>query len=391
MGLYREIYDLALKYNDYIIHCRRTVHQNPELSMQEFETAAFIRNELDKMGILWEAVGETGTLGTLPATGNDGCVVALRADIDALPINEDTGLPYASKNPGRMHACGHDGHVSMLIGAAKILSSLKERPNTVKLLFQPAEEVGRGAGLMIDGGALRGVDVIYGSHLWPDIPTGQIGLRDGYAMAGADKYLIRITGRGGHGSEPQSCADPIPACTSIVDAIHQIKSLSLRGDTPMVLTVGYIRCGTTMNIIPESGEVCGTIRWFDESSRQLAHERIHRIAECSSAMYDCRAETEFTGLCPCTVNTPEAAEQARRILASMCGEAAVSTDFRLSFVSEDFSFYCDRIPSVFGFVGCGGSEEHYGLHSAHFTPDEAALKLGSAVYAAFAAGYKKPL
>ena len=389
MSLYKEIYDLAAKYNDYIINTRRTVHQNPELSMQEFETAAFIRKELDSMGISWKPVHETGTLGTLPATVSGGCTVALRADIDALPVNEATGLPFASKSEGKMHACGHDCHISMLLGAAKVLSSFKERPNEIKFIFQPAEEFGTGAGIMIDSGVLEGVDVIYGSHMWPDIPTGQIGLRDGPAMAGADKYFIKVKGRGGHGSEPQKCCNPIPACTSIVNGIHQVKSLSLRGDVPLTLTVGSIHCGTAMNIIPDSGEICGTIRWFDRKDQKLARERIKKIAEGSCLMYDCKAETEFTEICPCTFNTPSEAEKARQMLASMCGEAAVSTDFELPLGSEDFSFYCEKIPAVFGFVGCTSTKEHYGLHNPHFSPDEDALKMGSALYTAFALGYKK--
>lgn len=389
MGLYREIYDLTAANHEYMVNIRRMLHQNPELSMEEYETAALIRRELDQMGIAWKAVGETGTLGTIPATAPGGCTVALRADIDALPVQEETGLPFSSRVDGKMHACGHDGHTAMLLGAAKTLMTLKERPNTVKLLFQPAEETGKGAGVMIEGGALDGVDAIYGSHLWPEIPLGKVGLRDGAVMAGADKYVIKVTGKGGHGSEPQNCNDPIPACTSIVDGIHQIKSLSLRGDTPMVLTVGYIKCGTVMNVIPDSGEICGTIRWYDRKTQETAHNRLKKIADGSALMYDCKAETNIMDICPCTCNNVEQAETAREILADMCGTEAVSTDFKLATGSEDFSFYCEKVPAVFGLVGCCGEGDHYSIHSPYYTWDEKALTMGSALYAAFACGCKK--
>jgi len=389
LNYYDEVRELAKKYSDYTIQTRRTIHQNPELSMQEYETAALIRRELDAMGISWRAIGETGTLGTLPATEPGGYTVALRADIDALPVCEDTGLPFASKVEGKMHACGHDSHAAMLLGAAKILSSMKKRPNTTVFVFQPAEEFGTGARLMIDGNALDGVDVIYGSHVWPDVPAGQIGLLDGPLMAGADKYIIRVLGKGGHGSQPERCHDPIPACTSIADGIHQVKSLSLRGDTPLVLTVGYIKCGTAMNIVPDSGELSGTIRWFDREAQKIARERIQKIADGSCAMYDCKAEVEFTEICPCTVNDPTIAAFARSALSAMYGDEAVLSSFPLALGSEDYSFYCEKIPAVFGWVGCGRDGMNYGLHNPHFVLDESALEKGAALYAAFACGYQK--
>ncbi len=388
MDIYEEIRGLAAKYFDYAVQIRRTIHQNPELGMQEHETAALIRRELDKMGISWRAVGETGTVGTLPATEPGGYTVALRADIDALPLKELTGLPFASKVDGKMHACGHDTHAAMLLAAAKILTSLKNRPNNTVFIFQPAEELGSGAKHMIAGNALEGVDVIYGSHIWPDTPAGQVGLKDGPLMAGADKYIVRVKGRGGHGSQPERCCDPIPACTSIVDAIHQVKSLSLRGDIPLVLTVGYIQCGTAMNIIPDSGEVCGNIRWFDRESQQIAHERIRKIAEGSCFIYGCEAEVEFIELVPCTGSSPEYAAQARKALASMYGEEAVQKELPLALGSEDFSYYGESIPSVFGWVGCRFDGLKYNLHSPNFVFDESAMEVGSATYAAFACEYK---
>lgn len=389
MSMYSEIKALAGKYIDYTVQIRRTIHSKPELSMQEYETAALIRRELDAMNIRWRAVGETGTLATLPATEPGGCTVALRADIDALPVCEDTGLPYASRVEGVMHACGHDSHAAMLLGAAKILSSMDKRSNTVVFVFQPGEEYATGAKLMICGGALENVDAIFGAHIWPDIPLGQVGLMDGPLMAGADKYVIKVNGKGGHGSQPERCNNPIPACTAITDGIHQIKSLSLRGETPMALTVGYIKCGTAMNVIPDSGEVAGSIRWLDRESQQAARRRIKKIAEGSCAMHDCDTEIEFTELVPNTVNDPACTAVARRALAEMYGDEAVMANFPLALGGEDFSFYCEKLPAVFALVGCGHKDLTYGLHNPHFTFDESALEPGSALYAAFACAFRK--
>lgn len=380
---------LAEQNREYTVMIRRRIHQNPELGMREYKTAALIREELDNMGIAWKPVGETGTYGILPATEPGGATVALRADIDALPVCEETGLPFSSQNAGVMHACGHDCHAAMLLGSARVLSAMEHRPNTVAFVFQPAEELAAGAHQMIEHGALENVDVIYGSHVWPDIPAGKVGLRDGGFMAGADKFTIRITGRGGHGSQPENCCDPIPALTSIVDAIHQIKGLSLRGDAPLALTVGYIHCGSAMNIIPDGGEVGGTIRWFDRASQNVVHKRLKELADGSCAMYGCQAEVEITELCPCTSNDPICAAQARGALSAMYGENAVSTDFQLALGGEDFSFYGRVIPSVFGMIGCGMGEKTVSLHNPHFTLDEKILEMGVALYAKFACDYHK--
>lgn len=383
------IRQLAEQNWEYTVKIRRQIHKNPELSMREYETAALIRAELDKMGIAWKPAGETGTYGILPATEPGGATVALRADIDALPVCENTGLPFSSQNEGVMHACGHDCHAAMLLGGAKVLSALKHRPNSVVFVFQPAEEFALGARQMIEHGALEGVDVIYGSHVWPDIPAGKIGLRDGGFMAGADKFTVRISGKGGHGSQPENCCDPIPACTSIADAIHQIKGLSLRGDTPLALTVGYIRCGSAMNIIPDSGEVSGSIRWFDRATQNKVRVRIKELADGSCAMYGCRAEVEVVELCPCTSNDPLCAAQARKALSALYGEDAALTDFPLALGGEDFSFYGQVIPSVFGLIGCGNGEKTVSLHNPHFTVDEKILEMGVALYAKFACDYRK--
>jgi len=389
LNIYNEIRGLAEKYKDYTVQIRRKIHEHPELSLQEHETAALIRRELDSMGIAWKAIGETGTVGILPASEAGGCTVALRADIDALPVCEATDLPFASKEKGKMHACCHDAHTAMLLGAARILSSLESRRNTVVFLFQPAEELGVGAKLMLENGVLRGVDAIYSSHIWPDVPAGQICLQSGLLMAGADKFRIRVIGKGGHGSQPERCRNPLPACTAIADGIHQIKSLSISGDIPSALTVGYLQCGTAQNTIPDFGELGGTLRWLDGKARQTVLDRIQRLADSACSMYDCTAELEFTDLCLCVVNDEHCAECAEDALSAMYGESSLAKGYPPVLVGEDFSYYCDKLPSFLSWIGCGHEGQSIGLHSPSIVLDEAVLEKGTALYAAFACGYNK--
>jgi amidohydrolase len=387
MNSYNEIRNLSIDYNNYIVQIRRTLHQNPELSLEEYDTAKLIRTELDNMKIPWRAV-DTGTVATLKGQVG-GYTVALRADIDALPISENTGLTFSSKIDGRMHACGHDGHTAMLLGAAKILASLPERPNNVVFIFQPAEEHGIGALRMIEGGALEGVDTMYGSHVWPDLPTGKVVVMDGPMMAGADKFAVKVIGRGGHGSQPEKCIDPIPAVTAIVDAIHQMKSISLRGDTPLALTVCYVKCGTAINVIPDSGELGGTIRWFSKESQQLSHERIRQIAEDCAAMYGAKAEVEIVPLCGCTSNDADCAQQARNAMSLLFGKDAIIPKIPLALGSEDFSHYGEKVPTAFAWIGCGNSTDQMGLHNPGFKINEECLKYGAALYAQYAYDFKK--
>lgn len=383
------IRQLAEQYGEDIVALRRQLHRCPELGREEHQTAAFIRAELDKLGIPWRAVGATGTLATLEATKEGGSTVVLRSDIDALPVEEETGLDFASQIPDMMHACGHDCHIAMLLGAAKILVAVPERVNTVRFLFQPAEECGAGALDMIEGGVLDGADTVYGAHIWPDVPRGKIAIPDGPVMAGGDSFVIRVTGLGGHGSQPERCKNPIPVVTAITDQIHQIKALCVRGDEPLAVTVGYIQCGTAKNVIPDSGELGGTIRWFSRETRELVMHKICTIAENCAALYGVEAEVTFSPISGSVNNHADCARQAREALSALYGEEKVISHIPVSMSSEDFAFYGEHVPTVFAWIGCLKDGAAYGLHNPHFDPDESVLPAGSALHACYGLNFRK--
>ena len=384
----QKIRRLAETYANDIIALRRRFHRCPELGRSEFKTTELIRAELDALGISWRAVGATGTLATLSGS-EDGDTVILRSDIDALPVKEETGLECASEIPGMMHACGHDCHIAMLLGAAKILAAVPERRNTVRLLFQPAEECGAGALDMIEGGVLEGADTIYGAHVWPDVPRGKVSIVNGPVMAGGDSFVIRVFGRGGHGSQPERCVNPVPVVTAITEAIHQIKSLRVRGDEPLAVTVGYIQCGTARNVIPDCGELGGTIRWFSHETRRLVMEKIRLIAANCAAIYGAEAEVTFDVISSYVHNDASCAQQARDALAAMYGADAVVSNMPVSMSSEDFAYYGEKIPGVFAWVGCLKDGAVHGLHNPHFDPDESVLPMGAALHALYALNFRK--
>ena len=368
-----------------VIRIRRTLHRHPEPAFEEYQTAALVRQMLDRLGISWKSCG-TGTVAELP--GRKGApVVVLRADMDALPVTEKTGLTFSSEAPGFMHACGHDGHTAMLLGAAMIMKSLPNLENNVKLVFQPAEENCKGANLLIGSGLLDDADVFYASHLWPTVPYGKVYIADGPVLAGGDIFNIRITGRGGHGAKAYMCIDPIPAITAITDAIHAIKSLDVPGDVPLTVTVGSIQCGSAPNVIPDSGEIGGTSRWFSSDVQQLIRKRIREIACQTAPVYGADAEVEFIPLSDSTYNDPKAAEEARRILRELYPEMVLS-EMPLDMASEDFAYYRKVAPSVMALIGCQKEETNCGLHSPGFTFEEEIMGVGMALYAGFAAGFK---
>lgn len=382
------IRQLAEQYKDEIIALRRQFHRCPELGREEYKTAEVIRAELDKLGIPWRAVGATGTVATLEGT-EKGHTVVLRSDIDALPVEEETGLPFASEVPGMMHACGHDCHIAMLLGAAKILSSLTERPNTVRFLFQPAEECGAGALDMIEGGVLEGADTVYGSHVWPDVPRGKVAIVDGPVMAGGDSFVIRVIGRGGHGSQPERCINPVPVVTAITNEIHQIKALRTRGDEPLSVTVGYVQCGAARNVIPDSGELGGTIRWVSRETREFVMEKIRLIAVCCASMYGAEAVVDFYPIASCVSNEPFCARQAREACTVLYGDDAVVPHIPMSMGSEDFAYYGEHVPVVFTWIGCLKDGAVHGVHNPHFDPDESVLPIGAALHALYAIEFRK--
>lgn len=385
-----EIHAKALAIQDYLTRVRQHLHQHPELGMQEFETTAFIRKELEAMGIEIVPINaEVGVLGIIRGekTGSN-TVTALRADIDALPILEQTGVPYASKNPGVMHACGHEGHTTILLGVAKLLNSLRDRfSGAVKLIFQPGEETLLGAKSMIAAGVLENppVDAIAALHAWPQLPVGTIGVWPGPYMASADKFTVKVFGGGGHGAYPHRSRDPLLAATYAVQAVNTIVSREIDAADKVAISVCTIHGGTAFNIIPEEVTFSGTIRCHDMSVRNSIKGKMERIIGGAVAAFGCKYELDYVYGIPPVINHPEVIGQIVKAADQALGEGhAVQLD-RPVMGSEDFSCFLEKIPyGAFFRLGITpeGAEEMR-VHNDRFNFNDDALPVGVAVLTQF--------
>jgi carboxypeptidase Ss1 len=390
--------DLLLRevkeYEDEIISIRRKIHENPELSYQEFKTAKLIEAKLRSLGIKVRShVGGTGVVGVLEGSKN-GKVVALRADMDALPVNENVDLPFKSKNEGVMHACGHDAHVAMLLGAAMLLVRHKdELQGTVKFLFQPAEEHGGrgGAKPMIEDGAMENpkVDYVFGLHIGVTAyPSGTFSLRGGPLMAAPDSFKVRIIGRGGHGSEPEKTVDPIFVSTQVISAIQGISSRMIDQRKPFVISVCSIHSGSKDNIIPDDATLLGTIRTLDEATRKKAKALFKSVVASTCRAFGARAEIEMMeDAYPVTVNDEKVAKRVMEILKGIKGTKTRESELILG--GEDFSRFLQKAPGAFYFLstenkkrGCISPN-----HSSTFKVDEDVLKYGSVSLARIASEF----
>ena len=354
---------------------RRDLHQHPELAHHETRTAARVAAFLEGHALeLRTGVGGTGVVATI--RGGSGRTVLLRTDMDGLPIQEQSEAPYASREPGRMHACGHDGHTAMGAVAARILAG-RRLPGTVRSIFQPAEEGERGAQGMIDGGVMDGVDLAFGIHLWNEMPVGTLGVKAGPLMASVDRLRILIHGRGGHGAKPHRSADPIVAAAHVVTALQTIVSREVAPVRAAVVTIASIHAGEAFNVIPDDVTMTGTIRSFDPELRHSMPERITRIANGVAAGLQCRAEVEVRSGNPAVINDARAAEIARRAAIRVVGEAHV-VEPEPTMGGEDMACYFERAPGCFVFVGSANPAR--GLDQPHHSPrfdfDEAALAIG---------------
>jgi amidohydrolase len=388
-----------------VIGWRRTIHENPELGFQEHETAALVAGHLESLGIaVTRGVAETGVVGVLRAD-IDAPAVALRADMDALPVEEATGRAWASKRRAIwqgeevpvMHACGHDAHVAILMGVAEVLSESADRlRRPVKLIFQPAEEgvPGRknGAELMIEEGVLESPEVgeIYGLHVTQSLPSGVIGMRPGGMMASVDELVIEVIGRQTHGAYPWLGIDPVVIASQIILALQTIPSRQVDlTASPAIVTIGKIEGGVRSNIIPERVRLEGTIRALDETVRSEVHDRIRRTAESIAAAAGGRAEVEIERGYPVTANDPEATERCSDLLARTLGRDRV-TEIAPVFGAEDFSFFLQKRPGTYFFLGV--RPEQSGLsasipnHSPLFDVEESALATGVTALASLALG-----
>lgn len=389
------IKESAQKYSDYIVEIRRKIHENPELSTQEFETSKLIMQELDKIGVPYVQCGSlgTGVLATIQGA-KPGKTILIRGDMDALPVAEENDLPFKSKVEGRMHACGHDGHTACMITAAHILNDVKdELCGTVKLAFQPAEETAQGAKDMIAAGAMEGVDGVYGMHLWSGVPSGTACAAAGGRMAGAAQFEIWIQGKGGHGAEPASCVDAITCTTAIVNSLQTIVSREFRPLDAAVLTVGRIDAGFRWNVIADSAYIAGTTRCFDNAIAKAFPEKIERMAKGIAEAYRCTAKVKYTDLVPPTVNHPVMSAVVEGAIREILGEDA-NFDFGPTTGGEDFAFFINAAPEQMGAIClCGIRDEAkdccHEHHSPKFKIDESALLNAACLYCQVAADFNK--
>jgi amidohydrolase len=380
-----DVKDLAEKLKNEIVSWRREIHEYPEIGLEETRTGNMVAQELEKLGIKVTRVAKTGVLGILKGEGS-GKTVALRADMDALPIAEASEVPYKSRNPGVMHACGHDGHVAMLLGAAKILSQMRDKiSGTIKFVFQPAEEIGLGAPGFIGAGVMEGVDAILALHLWPDLPSGKVSLVPGPRMAAADQLKINVKGKTGHGSMPHQGIDAILAAAAITMNLQSVVSREVPPLEPAVITIGKFTGGTSWNITCDEVRLEGTTRCFSHEVRKNLLLAIERVAKDTAASFRAQAEVEFIKISPPIINDPLITKIAANSLHKLYGEN-VPGELEKVMGGEDFSYFLETIPGAMAFIGAGNKEKKtdYPLHNDKFNIDEDVLPTGAALHAQFA-------
>ncbi len=363
---------------------RRDFHQHPELGFQEHRSAGIVARELRALGLeVTEGVGKTGVVALLHG-GQPGPTVLVRADMDALPIQEENDVPYASQNPGVMHACGHDGHMAMALTVAKMLAAHREAVHgTVKFVFQPAEEGLGGAEGMVNDGVLEGVDYALAMHLWNEQPLGWLGVTDGPAMAAADHFKVRIVGKGGHAAHPNLAEDPVLAASHVVSALQSVVSRHTEPLEAAVVSVTVFHAGTAFNIIPQEAHLEGTIRTFAPEVTREVRQRFIRTVHGVAQGLGCRAEVDLNLLTPAVINDTRLAAIVREQAAALFPDAEISSSHR-TMGSEDMALMMYDIPGCYFFIGSANPAK--GLDAPHHHPrfdfDERALSIGAALMAA---------
>ena len=369
-----------------LVSVRRHLHSRPELSFEETETARYISDRLTALGIVHETgVAGNGITGVLSG-GHPGKTIALRADMDALPITETNEVPYKSQNPGVMHACGHDVHSACLLGALQILHENRhEWSGKVQFIFQPGEEkLPGGSSLLIAAGIFKDTrpEAVYGLHVFNPLPVGTAGFRPGMYMASSDELYITVKGRGGHGAVPELAVDPVPVAAQIITALQTVASRFAKPTVPSVLTIGKVRADGATNVIPSEVYMEGTFRTLDESWRETAHGHIRRICEETAAAYGAACEVRIERGYPCLVNDAALTTHAVKTATELLGAGQVhGLDIRMA--SEDFAFYSQLVPACFFRLGTGNPEKNItaNVHQSHFDIDEQALAHGAALMA----------
>ncbi len=372
-----------------VVATRRYLHQHPELGLSEVKTSDFVAARLEEMGYaVTRGLAKTGIVATL-RNGSGTRSIGIRADMDALPITEETGADYASLNPGVMHACGHDGHTAMLLGAAKILAERKNFDGTVNLIFQPAEENFGGAKIMIDDGLFDRFpcDAVFGLHNDPGLPFGKVFVKDGPIMAAVDECRIIVNGHGGHGADPHAAKDPIVAGASIIMALQTVVSRNIHPLDPAVVTVGAFNAGIASNVIPERAEMVITIRSFDPSVRDKLEERIRGIAEGQAASYGMSATVQYDRGYEATVNHTAETDFVRELAARVIGRENVAEIERPMMGAEDFAYMLAERPGSYFFLGTARSENDPPLHHPRFDFNDDALPIGTNLWVELVEAY----
>ena len=372
----------VLSIKQTIIDTRRDLHKHPELSFKEYRTSKLVATKLEKFGIQVDRnIGKTGVVGTLKGK-TEGKTIAFRADMDAIPIQETGDVPYKSINDGVMHACGHDAHTSMLLGAAEILSKRKNKvKGNIKFIFQPAEEGYGGAKFMIDDGALKDVNEIYGLHVWNYQKSGTVGIKSGPVMAAADLFTIKINGIGGHGATPQGTVDCVVVASYLIQALQTIVSRNTNPLENTVVTVGQINGGYNFNIIADTVTLNGTTRAYTENNRQLIKERMVEIITGTEKTFSAKIELDYEDGYPPTINDPMATENLLNAAEKIVGDGAGHP--YLSMGGEDFSYFLQKVPGCYFLIGSAPQNREplsVPHHCSHFDIDERALLVGSSVY-----------
>jgi amidohydrolase len=375
--------ELAHSVRDYVIEYRHELHMHPELSMQEFETTDRICRELDKMGVSYRRMNPTGVLAEIKGGKGEGKTVLLRGDIDALPVQEETGLEFSSIYPGKMHACGHDTHNAMLMGAIKCFNEIKDEfAGTVKFIFQPSEETGEGAQAMIKDGCLEGVDYMFGTHISSDLDVGKVSACPGPMHASAFWFKIKITGVSSHGADPYNGRDAAVAGSAVVMALQDMVAREYSPMDPMVVTVGDIHAPGRFNIIPGEYRMEGTIRTFSREINATLEDTLNRIAKGVASAYRCTADVELIEVAEVNINDEEAYRIGRAAAAKVVGEENVVLA-KPTMGGEDFAYYTPHVKANFFSLGAKLLDKDgkvWSHHNGHVLFDESSFEYGVALY-----------
>ncbi|MFL5185375.1 MAG: M20 aminoacylase family protein [Microvirga sp.] len=379
MPIINRVADLA----DEVAAWRRDFHENPELLFDVHRTAGIVAEKLKSFGCdeVVTGLGRTGVVGVIKGrSNNSGKVIGLRADMDALPIEEATNVPHKSKVPGKMHACGHDGHTAMLLGAAKYLAETRNFDGTAVVIFQPAEEGGGGGNEMLKDGLMErfGVNEVYGMHNMPGIPVGQFAIRPGAMMAAADRFTINIEGKGGHAARPHDCIDPVVVSAHVITALQTVASRSVDPLDSVVVSVCTVKAGDAFNVIPQTAMLLGTVRTLSPDVRDLAETRIRAIVENVCAAFGAKAEIDYDRGYPVTMNDPDKTEFMANVARAVSGENAVDTTVLPLMGAEDFSYMLEQRPGAYIFLGNGDTA---GVHHPGYDFNDEASPYGVSLWA----------